>query len=951
MLDQISIFTKGGVLLWTKTFAAVRGDPVNTLIRTCLLEDRTGDSSFAYTAPLGGSYTIKWLFNNSLGLIYVAVYQKALKLTYIDELLRRVDKAFCKVDDVRNLEELQNFDGYFVRLLREVEEKNDYSKKADTTRVAAVEPARGDGSEEGPPPLNPSPQETRPELVDETTAAKGTGEGVAEKDLNGVEDADHAAFNAAILSKRFGKKPGQKKQEEATKKKITSKEKKARSWSSWGAVEEKVSESELDFTDGVPPAKDKEVLKETFNKMSLVDVEEHVDQEGEVHGDSTDGQKGAGLLSSFVRNLGVSVLGTQALTHEDIDSSLQELKRKLMERNVAEEIANKVIESVAATVVGKKLGSFTRVSSAIKQAVEESLTRILTPKKSIDIIRDVKEAKARGKPYVIVFVGVNGVGKSTNLAKVAYWLLQNNLKIMIAACDTFRSGAVEQLKTHCTRLGVPLYERGYEKDPAKVAFEATKAAQKSGCDVVLVDTAGRMQDNEPLMRALSNLISFNSPDLVLFVGEALVGNDAVDQLTKFNKRLADLAPGPDPHLIDGIVLTKFDTIDEKVGAALSMVYTMHAGAGYHSEKRHGAYQKVMRTACKEAARSLEEGRHILEALSMAISVLEKSPYTNAARGSNLTIEGRVECDASAVSSEGLCGSVAAAPGVESPIRVAVEIAMRSCRRLSLGRVPPIMLAGHAVRKWASEQGLQGIITADQSEKMHVTRRSKARYCKYMGMLGCDVNPHVPGHTEAAYQGDRLSDTVGCIIVQENGETASGVSSGGIALKQSGRVGEAAILGAGAWAEHTLEENEITRSCACSVTGVGERIIKHSIAKLCCCTACNGSDFQDGENASDEAAGRGIEMSQRCLNLLKENLESEPKPHDCGVLLANTIRSENVVRVHLSACHFASSSMAIGYLYVASGACGHGEHILVSEPGKTTGRTFDLGISWSRGSVH
>jgi len=304
-----------------------------------------------------------------------------------------------------------------------------------------------------------------------------------------------------------------------------------------------------------------------------------------------------------------------------------------------------------------------------------------------------------------------------------------------------------------------------------------------------------------------------------------------------------------------------------------------------------------------------------------------------------------------VSSEGLCGSVAAAPGVESPIRVAVEIAMRSRRRLSLGRVPPIMLAGHAVRKWALEQGIQKIVSVDHSEKMHVTRRSNARYCKYMSMLGCDVYPCVPRQPETACQGDRLNDTVGCIIVMENGETASGVSSGGIALKQAGRVGEAAILGAGAWAEHTTKENEIISSCACSVTGVGERIMRHNIAKLCCRTARDESDFHNVKGDYDETAEGGLEMSQRCLNLLKETLESEPQPQDCGVLLANAMMSENLVRVHLSACHFASSSMAIGYLYVASGACGHGEHILVSEPEKTTGRTFDLGISWPGSSAH
>lgn len=125
---------------------------------------------------------------------------------------------------------------------------------------------------------------------------------------------------------------------------------------------------------------------------------------------------------------------------------------------------------------------------------------------------------------------------------------------------------------------MPLYERGYEKDPAKVAYEAVKAAEREGRDVVLVDTAGRMQDNEPLMRALSNLIHVNTPNLVLFVGEALVGNDAVDQLVKFNRALFDLAPPGTTRrqMIDGIVLTKFDTIDDKVGAAVSMVYASGA---------------------------------------------------------------------------------------------------------------------------------------------------------------------------------------------------------------------------------------------------------------------------------------------------------------------------------------------------------------------------------------
>lgn len=119
---------------------------------------------------------------------------------------------------------------------------------------------------------------------------------------------------------------------------------------------------------------------------------------------------------------------------------------------------------------------------------------------------------------------------------------------------------------------VQLYEKGYGKDAAGIAMEAINHARDTNIDVVLVDTAGRMQDNEPLMRSLAKLISVNGPDLVLFVGEALVGNEAIDQLVKFNAALADHSSQENPHTIDGIVLTKFDTIDDKVGSSISMTY-------------------------------------------------------------------------------------------------------------------------------------------------------------------------------------------------------------------------------------------------------------------------------------------------------------------------------------------------------------------------------------------
>ena len=175
----------------------------------------------------------------------------------------------------------------------------------------------------------------------------------------------------------------------------------------------------------------------------------------------------------------------------------------------------------------------------------------------------------RSRPYVCVFIGINGVGKSTSLAKVAYYLKSNGCNPLLAACDTFRAGAVEQLRVHAKCLDVPIFSKGYAKDASSVAKAAIEEATKQQNDVVLVDTAGRMQNNVPLMNALSKLVDENNPDLVCFVGEALVGNDGIDQLNLFDQALRNGSHG---RCIDGIVLTKFDTVSDKVGAALSMTH-------------------------------------------------------------------------------------------------------------------------------------------------------------------------------------------------------------------------------------------------------------------------------------------------------------------------------------------------------------------------------------------
>ncbi|XP_057749488.1 uncharacterized protein LOC130968308 [Arachis stenosperma] len=606
MLEQLLIFTRGGLILWTcrELGNALKGSPIDTLIRSCLLEERSGDASYNYDAP-GASYSLKWTFHNDLGLVFVAVYQRILHLLYVDDLLAAVKREFSQIYDEKRTE-YRDFDEIFRQLKAEAEARAEDLKKANPVGRTV---AGGGGNS------NSKKQGLGHKVGSEgggggkkkSSGGDGDGDGdrkkggrlenghtndnfvvVKETNLKGSsvngkenESSNLGAFDVNRLQKLRSKGGNGKKggdgavsakgpsKAEPPKKAV----KKNRVW------DDSTPETKLDFTDhGVDDGGDRKVdflAKEQGESMMDKDEVVSSDSEDEEEEDGDDTGKNSkpdakkkGWFSSMFQ----SIAGKANLEKSDLEPALKALKDRLMTKNVAEEIAEKLCESVAASLEGKKLASFTRISSTVHAAMEEALVRILTPRRSIDILRDVHAAKEQRKPYVVVFVGVNGVGKSTNLAKVAYWLQQHNISVMMAACDTFRSGAVEQLRTHARRLEIPIFEKGYEKDPAVVAKEAIQEASRNGSDVVLVDTAGRMQDNEPLMRALSKLIYLNNPDLVLFVGEALVGNDAVDQLSKFNQKLADLSTSSTPRLIDGILLTKFDTIDDKVGAALSMVY-------------------------------------------------------------------------------------------------------------------------------------------------------------------------------------------------------------------------------------------------------------------------------------------------------------------------------------------------------------------------------------------
>jgi len=612
MLDYFAIFTKGGALLWTLQFtAALKHNPVdalNALIRTCLLEERSADSTFYFTPKAGAAQALKWTFHNGLGLVFVAVYQKTLSLLYVDELLQRVRDAFV-LEYKPSQYGYDSFTSSFQAILHDCEAKADAARRPQQIQQqrgssaggAAARGSKG-GQQPGKQGSSAAKGKQSSDEEDEADAGGKTGSSEESSAANSEEEepagkaAGANAFDTSKLGKLGGRRTGPgprkgprrtKEEEEKPKSQGTPekpKGKSARNWNQTGKADEDLKE--LDFSSNKNAANGTVKMEKAVVGPSMMDEEEIYDSDDEEElGPQANGKMAAngtaaaksGVLGSFVNRLSMRVVGKESLSSEDLAPALEDMKRRLMERNVAEEIAVQVCNSVAQSLEGKKLSSFTGVSRFVKDAFEDSLSRILN-KRQVDVLADIERAKAKGKPYVIVFCGVNGVGKSTNLAKICYWLGEHGFQVQLAACDTFRAGAVEQLRTHAVRLGVDLYERGYEKDPAKVAAEAIKVAERNKKDVVLVDTAGRMQDNEPLMRALSNLIHVNQPQLVLFVGEALVGNDAVDQLTKFARALYDMAPAGTTrrHMIDGIVLTKFDTIDDKVGAALSMVYTSGA---------------------------------------------------------------------------------------------------------------------------------------------------------------------------------------------------------------------------------------------------------------------------------------------------------------------------------------------------------------------------------------
>jgi signal recognition particle receptor subunit alpha len=286
--------------------------------------------------------------------------------------------------------------------------------------------------------------------------------------------------------------------------------------------------------------------------------------------------------ASWLVGLFQQLTGTKVLTEADLVQPIQRMQELLTQKNIAQDLALDIGAAVRKQLVGKRLQSLYTVQTAVQQAVETTVTKLMQRTGSLDLLRAVQQKRGDGslltsilgsskrRPYVITVMGINGIGKTTTLAKLAYYFVQNGCKPMLVAGDTFRSGAVEQLQVHADCLGIPLFQQGYSKNPSAVAAAAIAAATTASSDdgttavdVVLIDTAGRMQNNVPLMKALGKLVTDNKPDCCLMVCEALVGHDGVSQYQMFRQ-----AAGR----VDGLILTKFDTVDTKMGACLTLTH-------------------------------------------------------------------------------------------------------------------------------------------------------------------------------------------------------------------------------------------------------------------------------------------------------------------------------------------------------------------------------------------
>lgn len=378
-------------------------------------------------------------------------------------------------------------------------------------------------------------------------------ESIQETDTSDNETSDDKDEKSGFWS--FGKKSGDDKKEEPPEE-SAEEPKKSHFWSK--NKEEDSSEVEEDDSDDETQEKKSRFWSRSNDKDSEEDEEDE-----------------PGGMFSFIT--------AKTISEKHLEDILWELEMGLLEGDVAMEVASAVVDSVKDDLVGRKIKRSNDITEYTYNALRNAVAEIIDiPGKSMTEMIEAK--KAQGEPLVVMFVGINGTGKTTTIGKLANYYLKKGYTPVIAAADTFRAGAIEQVNYHADNVGVKLIKHQKGSDPAAVAFDAVEHAKAQGKELVLIDTAGRMQTNTNLMDEMKKIKRVAKPDLVVFVGDALTGNDATQQASKFNEAID----------IDGVILTKADA-DSKGGASLSIGYVIKKpilflgmGQGYDDIREYDA---------------------------------------------------------------------------------------------------------------------------------------------------------------------------------------------------------------------------------------------------------------------------------------------------------------------------------------------------------------------------
>ncbi len=255
-------------------------------------------------------------------------------------------------------------------------------------------------------------------------------------------------------------------------------------------------------------------------------------------------------------------IGQKELTEKVLDDALLDLQIALLESDVAQEVVEELSTNLKKELLGLKLDKNQDATQIVQSKLQAAVAEIFARAGKLDLIERIKAKKeSKAGPFIIVFLGINGTGKTTTVAKVANLLRKAGFSVVVAAGDTHRAGAIEQLEQHTTRLSLKIVKQRYGADPSSVGRDAYEHAKKNYIDVVLMDTAGRMQTSKNLMDEMGKIVRVVKPDLKLFVGDSLAGNDTINQAREFFQYTN----------FDGAILTKIDA-DAKGGAAMSIAH-------------------------------------------------------------------------------------------------------------------------------------------------------------------------------------------------------------------------------------------------------------------------------------------------------------------------------------------------------------------------------------------